>query len=80
MAHLNEVAAEGTALDLRLGAPSAYAAELRSAAGYPPAQTQPVAAPWSRAVLLVAAAVNFGPCWLVGGVRGCARHYDRHGG
>jgi uncharacterized membrane protein len=58
MAHLNEVAAEGTALDLRLGAPSAYAAELRSAAGYPPAQTQPVAAPWSRSVLLVAAAVK----------------------
>jgi hypothetical protein len=36
MSHLTEVAAEGTPLDLRLGAPDAYAADLRTAAGYPP--------------------------------------------
>jgi hypothetical protein len=37
MPHLREVAAEGAELDLRLGAPTAYADELRAAAGLPPA-------------------------------------------
>ena len=68
--HLEELAAElGTApdraaLDARLGSPSAYAAELRAAAGYPPA---PATAPRAGTGRLALAALVVGTALVAGG-------------
>lgn len=73
--HLTELAAElgpdagRAALDARIGTPAAYAAELRAAAGYPPAPSgaaprSPVLAGMAVGALVVGTLVIIGAVWV----------------